>query len=51
MMVKIVLSPAAIGTLVRLGWLRDSDRGDREAVTKAFVSFCRRAIAYAAEAQ
>ena len=50
-MVEIVLSLAAIGTLARLGLLSDRDRGNRAAIERAFVSFCRRAIAYAAEAQ
>jgi hypothetical protein len=29
---QIVVSPGAISDLVRLGWLDDSDRGDRQAV-------------------
>ena len=44
---QIVISPAALSDLVRLGWLRDSDLADREAVRDAFVLFARWALAHA----
>jgi hypothetical protein len=45
--VQLVISPAAIGDLIRLGWLRDSDRADRQAVKDAFVQFARWALGHA----
>jgi hypothetical protein len=41
MPVQLVLVPAAIRDLVRLGWLRDSDLADREAVKEAFIGCLR----------
>jgi hypothetical protein len=37
--VQLVLAPAAIDDLIRLGWLRASDRADRDAVKAAMVGF------------
>ena len=45
--VQIVMSPAAISDLVRLGWLRESDLADREAVRGAFIQFARWALSHA----
>jgi hypothetical protein len=39
MPVQMALGPAAINDLIRLGWLRASDRADREAVRAAMVGF------------
>ena len=47
MVVQIVISPASISDLVRLGWLGDSALADREAVRYAFVQFARWALAHA----
>jgi hypothetical protein len=47
MPVQLVLGPAAIRDLVRLGWLRNSDLADREPVTDAFIRFARWALAHA----
>ena len=41
---QLVLSPNAINGLINWGWLRQRDRGDREAVTAAFIRFCRFAL-------
>jgi hypothetical protein len=46
MPVQMVLGPAAIRDLVRLGWLRDSDLADREAVRDAFAWFARWALGH-----
>ena len=45
MVVKLVVSAVAIGDLVRLGWLREADRADRERVADGLVAFARRALA------
>jgi len=37
MVAQIVISPATISDLISLGWLRDRDRTDRQAVTNAFI--------------
>jgi hypothetical protein len=47
MPVQLVLGPAAIRDLVRLGWLCDGDLADREAVTEAFIGFARWALRHA----
>ena len=47
MVVQIVISPAAISNLVRLGWLHESDLADRQAVRDAFVEFARWALGHA----
>jgi hypothetical protein len=44
MVAQIVLSPAAISDLIRLGWLGDSDRTDPQAVKDAFVLLARWAL-------
>jgi hypothetical protein len=44
MPVQLVLGPAAIHDLVRLGWLRHSDRTDRQAVRDAFIRFARASL-------
>lgn len=40
----LVVSPAALDGLVKLGWLRAADRADREKVADALVRFCRHAL-------
>ena len=47
MMVQIVISPATISAFIDLGWLRDSDRADPQAVTDAFIRFAKWALANA----
>ena len=47
MVVQIVISPAAISNLVRLGWLHESDLADRRAVRDAFIEFARWALGHA----
>jgi hypothetical protein len=47
MVVQVVIGPAALRDLVSLGWLRDSDLADREAVRDAFVRFARWALGHA----
>ena len=47
MVIQIVISPAARSNLVRLGWLRESDLADRQAVRDAFIEFARWALAHA----
>jgi hypothetical protein len=47
MPVQLALGPAAIRDLARLGWLRNSDLADREAVRDAFVRFARWALGQA----
>jgi hypothetical protein len=42
-----VIGPAAIGDLIALGWLRDGERADRQAVRDAFIRFARRALDHA----
>jgi hypothetical protein len=37
----VVIGPAAIRELIRLGWLRDGECTDRQAVKEAFVRFAR----------
>ena len=44
MPVQLVLGPVAINLLIQLGWLRASDRADREAVRDALVEFARWAL-------
>ena len=41
---QLVLSPAALDSLVNLGWLRAADRGDRARVADAFTGFARRVL-------
>jgi hypothetical protein len=45
--VQVVIGPAAIGDLIALGWLRDGERADRQAVRDAFIRFARRALDHA----
>ena len=45
-LLQIVISPTAISDLVRLGWLRDSDRTERPAVTDAFIRFAKSALSH-----
>jgi hypothetical protein len=47
MVVQVVISPATISNLARLGWLRDSDLADREAIRDAFIQFARCALGHA----
>jgi hypothetical protein len=44
--VQIVISPATISNLVRLGWLCERDLSDRQAVGDAFIQFARWALAH-----
>ena len=39
--------PAAIRDLILLGWLRDGERTDRQAVRDAFVRFAKSALGHA----
>ena len=41
---RLVLTPPALDALIRLGWLREDDRGDRERVADALVGFARQAL-------
>jgi hypothetical protein len=45
--VQVVLGPAAIRDLILLGWLRDGERTDRQAVRDAFVRFAKWALGHA----
>jgi hypothetical protein len=45
--VQVVLGPAAIRDLILLGWLRDGERTDRQAVRNAFVRFARSTLGHA----
>ena len=45
--VRLVLSPAAIDGLINLGWLRVDDRSDRDRVADALVGFAKRALTHA----
>ena len=47
MVVQVVIGPAAIRDLIRLGWLRDGERTDRQAVKDAFVRFAKWALGHA----
>jgi hypothetical protein len=47
MVVQVVIGPAAIRDLILLGWLRDSERTDRQAVRDAFVRFAKSALGHA----
>jgi hypothetical protein len=47
MVLQIVISPAAISDLVRLGFLRDSEFADREAVKDALIQFAKSALRHA----
>jgi hypothetical protein len=47
MVVQVVIGPAAIRDLIRLGWLRDGERTDRQAVRDAFVRFAKWALGHA----
>jgi hypothetical protein len=47
MVLQIVISPASISDLIRLGWLHHSELADREAVRDAFVRFARRVLGHA----
>jgi len=42
MVVQVVIGPTAIRDLILLGWLRDGERTDRQAVRDAFVRFANR---------
>jgi hypothetical protein len=45
--VQFAIAPGAISDLVRLGWLDDSNRGNRRAVRDAVVQFASWAISHA----
>ena len=45
--VQVVLGPAAIRDLILLGWLRDAERTDRQAVRDALVRFAKSALGHA----
>jgi len=47
MVVQLVIGPAAIRDLIVLGWLRDGERTDRQAVRDAFVRFARSTLGHA----
>ena len=47
MVVQVVIGPAAIRDLTRLGWLRDDERTDRQAVSDALVRFAKSALGHA----
>jgi len=47
MVVQVVIGPAAIRDLILLGWLRDGERTDRQAVRDAFVRFAKWALGHA----
>ena len=47
MVVQVVIGPAAIRELISLGWLRDGERTDRQAVRDAFVRFAKSALGHA----
>ena len=44
---QVVIGPAAIRDLTRLGWLCDAERTDRQAVRDAFVRFAKSALDHA----
>ena len=47
MVLQIAISPAAMSDLVRLGWLRDDELADREAVRDGFIQFAKWALRHA----
>jgi hypothetical protein len=47
MVVQVVIGPAAIRDLILLGWLRDAERTDRQAVRDALVRFAKSALGHA----
>jgi hypothetical protein len=47
MVVQVVIGPTAIRDLILLGWLRDGERTDRQAVRDAFVRFAKSALDHA----
>jgi hypothetical protein len=44
---QIVISPAAISDLISLGWLRDYDGANPQAVRAAFIRFARSSLRHA----